>query len=658
MTRSTLLLAVALYWGCAEETTPLEVSHASGASDQLELISPDKADNYYSPWGKEYTVTGRTTLRIEAEYAGRSDEERLARARTLVTYRQTVVAFFLNEYLVEKDETDRNQYYGSFNALTKNGSWEDLGLEAVDELTYALDFRQELTGPHGLLGKLPIRYDAQGRVYLDLRMGRIGTAEMQELEIGREWFAQDPWRTFNPRRVPADAQEEIRLYIEAQTRSSDTWLDYGQLLADGVIDIGVHLGYDYHKAYHIDHARSVYNFLDYEGFESPVQSFEWLRRDSGPMVKTIETPVGPAQLRVSLFWGQPYTDTDPDTQAGAARLRHDMLYSLAKREVIIYGGHGGSFHGFLMGNWHRTAAGTIDDTELAEIELPEHYQVVLAEACDTYAIGQGFYLNPAKAARDNLDVITTTRYTDAAQAGSIEDFLAAFTRLDHGAPRLSETLLDMSDESGWAVPAYGVHGVDANPRRHPFASVDLLGAACSFDGDCGGEGNYCLRRGFGGVCTFECTADDGCGADGLCQGAARNGFYEVKVCAPKPKPKARIRFATAVPVPDSDLNGDGVFDASDDEAVTIVNRGDAPADLSGWALGDFMGARFTFPAGFTLGPGEEVTIYGSGGTLSGALRLSDRVERLSLIDARGGEIDTLRWFYPSPGEVLYGDDDA
>lgn len=47
-----------------------------------------------------------------------------------------------------------------------------------------------------------------------------------------------------------------------------------------------------------------------------------------------------------------------------------------------------------------------------------------------------------------------------------------------------------------------------------------------------------------------------------------------------------------------------------DEFVEVVNRGTAPADISGWVLGaDDAGQNFTFPAGTTLLPGQRIRIY-------------------------------------------------
>jgi rubrerythrin len=51
-----------------------------------------------------------------------------------------------------------------------------------------------------------------------------------------------------------------------------------------------------------------------------------------------------------------------------------------------------------------------------------------------------------------------------------------------------------------------------------------------------------------------------------------------------------------------------------DEYITYENTGDAPLDLSGWTVTDSSGTTYTFPDGFTLAPGAQVTLYTGSGT--------------------------------------------
>jgi competence protein ComEC len=55
-------------------------------------------------------------------------------------------------------------------------------------------------------------------------------------------------------------------------------------------------------------------------------------------------------------------------------------------------------------------------------------------------------------------------------------------------------------------------------------------------------------------------------------------------------------------------------DNLNDEYVVFTNTGDEPLDLSGWTVADEVGKTYTFPDGFTLDPGEEVTLHTGSGT--------------------------------------------
>ncbi|MGB9965945.1 lamin tail domain-containing protein [Halobacterium hubeiense] len=51
-----------------------------------------------------------------------------------------------------------------------------------------------------------------------------------------------------------------------------------------------------------------------------------------------------------------------------------------------------------------------------------------------------------------------------------------------------------------------------------------------------------------------------------------------------------------------------------DEYVVFENTGDDPLALGGWTVSDEAGHTYAFPSGFTLGPGEEVTLHTGSGT--------------------------------------------
>ena len=58
----------------------------------------------------------------------------------------------------------------------------------------------------------------------------------------------------------------------------------------------------------------------------------------------------------------------------------------------------------------------------------------------------------------------------------------------------------------------------------------------------------------------------------------------------------------------------GPMNDPDDEYVEYVNSGDGTLDLTGWSVSNTEGATYEFPDGFTLAPGETVTLYTGRGT--------------------------------------------
>ncbi|MFB6117969.1 lamin tail domain-containing protein [Halosegnis sp.] len=77
--------------------------------------------------------------------------------------------------------------------------------------------------------------------------------------------------------------------------------------------------------------------------------------------------------------------------------------------------------------------------------------------------------------------------------------------------------------------------------------------------------------------------------------------------------------ALAVATVHADAEGDD-RDNLNDEYVTFENTGDAPLELGGWTVTDAAGATYTFPDGFTLGGGAQVTLHtGSGDNTDTAL---------------------------------------
>jgi len=633
------------------------------------VVVPDgKEDNFLSANAQEYVVEGVTTVTIESELAGAPEEEKLARVQKLIPLKQIAVGWFLNQYLGDK-HGDANAEYGGFSSLTKNGSYEQLNITAIDETSYQFTFRQEVGGKLDLLESLPTSMGEDGRRHFDLTIGKINNADMERLETNNEWYRTAPWDEFDPSTVDASRLDTLSLTIWPEPRSVDAWFDYDKLFADGKVTVGVHFGWDYLKSYHLVHSRSIYNWLvDSEHFTSPVAVYEDYNRNSGPLTKVIHANDKDVTVEVSLYWGKVGTEEDPDTDAGGKVLEQDLRNSLATREVIMFFGHAGPFYGFTMSNWRKTNEGDLDDAEIPFIDMPaDTYQIVFAEGCDSYGIGGAFALNPNKPHLENLDLTTLTSFGTASTPLSVMDSLRAVFASDardqHTPVTFMTWIQSMEDNTYWLNSMYGVHGVDDNPHSHPYAS-DKLCQPCEEDSDCGGVGNKCTRLNAAEVyCTYFCTADDGCPEGYECREVSVGGMMSSKRCAPKSltcnmdpgeavEPTVILNELYVEPF--EDANGDGHTDESEDEFVELVNASEHEVDLTGWYLADSSLTRHFFEPGTRVAPGKAIVLFGGGdlasfGSLgdsqvqiaSNQLGLSNEGDRLTLIDVRDHVVDEV-----------------
>ena len=599
--------------------------------DETQIVPPGKEDNFLSATAQEYMVEGKSTVTIEAALANASEEEKLVRVYELIPLQQIVIGWFLNAYLVEKSDHDDNKAYGGFSGLTKNGAYEELDIVALDATTYQFTFHQEFGGKLDLLQKLPTTMGDDGKRHFDLTVGKISNEKMAQLDTNDEWYRESPWSSFDAAKVDASRLDTVNLAVWPEPRSIDAWFDYNRLFEDGKLTMGIHFGWDYHNNYHIEHSKEVYNWLvDNQKFTSPVGSYDEYERTSGPLTKTINANGKTVQVEISLYWGKPGSATDPDTAAGGIQLEADMKESFKTRDVIMFSGHSGPFYGFALANWRVTDEGDLDDSEISDLDMPaDKYQVVIAEGCDTFSLGQSFRMNPAKEGAKNIDIITTTSFSNASTAAAVKDSITAMVGTgydgDHEPKTLLTYLRDMDSNSYWFSTMYGVHGIDDNPHVHPYAATDNLCKPCTSNTECGGIGNKCSKLNANEkFCTFECTDDDGCPAGYQCLPAASGYTMSTMQCAPM-----NLTCETAPPVPEGpsailnevfaspkteggDANGDGVASSGDDEFVEIVNTTNKVVDLTGWQIADTYMTRFAFPGGTKLDPGQAVLVFGGG----------------------------------------------
>jgi hypothetical protein len=518
--------------GCAPDD-------ADGDPEDGVFVDEGKEDDYFSLTAQEFLVEGTATVDVEASYTTTAAKE--ARAKELIGYRQIAIAWFMTQYLVDKEEDEANHAFGGFGGMAKAGAFEDLNVHAIDANTYEFTFKQIIAGRRELLDLLPLDTGPGGKPAFDLEVGTPTNEEMAQLETNAEWYRSAPWDEWNPSTVPASKKETLTFTIVPERASSDAWFDVAKLVSDGVLDIDVHFGWDYHNAYHVKHARALYNWLRDEGFRAPVTDFDRLTRTSGDFTKSIRANGRSLSVKIRIFYGKTGTDTDPDTDAGGIVLENDMRASLKTRDVVVYSGHSGPFYGFALANWRKTSEGDLDDADMRTMDLPRtKYQVVLAEGCDTYQIGQAFKDNPNKAGQ-NIDVITTTSFSNAETPRAVTDFITHLIKRDSRnnlRPETARSLLKDLDSNSYSFHTmYGLHGIDDNPALHPFGVRANLGKSCSVNADCGGVGNMCVTFPTGGKkCTAACSADRGCGTGYKCRLLASQSTSTIygSACAPVP----------------------------------------------------------------------------------------------------------------------------
>lgn len=502
------------------------------------VVPEGKEDDFFSERASEYIVEGKTTVVIESSLANASAAKKEKRVRELIGYKQIAISWFLTQYLVDKEDDASNADYGGMGGIAKNGAFEDLGVTALNATAYEFTFRQIVAGGNNLISALPTRRTGDKTLF-DLEIGKPSNEQLAQLETNGEWYRQSPWDAWNSSTVSASQKETLALSIARERASTDAWFDVNKLIADGTLDIDIHFGWDYHNAYHITHAKAMFSWLKAQGFTAPVATFAKLTRDSGPFIRTLKADGNPLTIEVRLFYGITGGANDPDTAIGGKALEADMRASLAKRDVIIYSGHSGPFYGFALANWRVTTEGDLDDSEMSSVTMPENrYQVVVAEGCDTYQVGEAFLRNPAKADRGLIDIITTTSFSNAATPESVKDIIRALIARDSNnrlRPATVKSLLTELDGNSYEFNTmYGFHGIDSNPALHPFANIGKACEKCSKNADCGDNGNMCATVGQSGKrCVAACTDDRGCGVGYACRAIASGGSIAGKACVPK-----------------------------------------------------------------------------------------------------------------------------
>jgi hypothetical protein len=597
MSRRILLgvvgLGAAALVACSSDSSDPATSPGGGTAS---VVPPGKADDFFSTHGQEYTVTGRTRGAIESTCLSASaDSPDPAKACALqaIGLKNFAIAWFLNQYMIDKQDAP-NQDWGGFTAMTRPESYDALEIGAADPNgAFEYRFTSELSGPFDLLDKLPTTPCGDGEKCFDLEIPVLATSTLQQ----NEWYRKAPYNAYKPETYTGE-KETITLSIKPFPRSNDAYLEYGKLFsaeqlakAGGALKIGMFVGWDYYDArYDLQTAKEVYRWLVTDrGFKSPVGSYDQLGIDSGDLEKTIRVLGKEVPVRVKLVHpGQ----GDPANPTFAGRMKAELVKAFAERQVVLFEGHAGPLYGFALANWNATEAGELDDTELPFLSIPENfYQVVMASGCDTYMVADSLYLNPVKQGRVDLDVITTTSFSNAAGKGRTSKVVmdAVFNQEHSGElkPKMYGELLRKLNQEYWMTPIYGVHGIDDNPRVNPLADFSKSCEPCSSHASCGGFDTLCVDLGGGDKrCAAKCESNNDCPSGYSCFDMREGNTIISKNCAPTTLSCSGGDTTPAVPW----INEIHYDNAGTDIDEGVELAGKAGLDLTGYVLWFYNGS--------------------------------------------------------------------
>ena len=418
----------------------------------------------------------------------------------------------------------------------------------------------------------------------------LPNSTLSQLTTGSEWYRKAPFNAYDPGTYTGD-KETLALTIKPYPRSNDAYLEYAKLFspdqlakAGGALRIGIFVGWDYNDGrFDLQTAKELYRWLTQDkGFKSPVGSYEELKVDSGEFTKTIK--VNGKDVAVAVLLVHP-GQGDPAKEAFAGQMKASMIKAFGERQIMIYEGHAGPLYGFSMSDWNVTVAGELDDTELPGLSIPENfYQVVLASGCDTYMVADSLYENPVKQGRVDLDVITTTSFSNAAGKGRTSKVLLDAVINEDAAgqlkPKMFGEIMRNLNAEYWMTPLYGVHGIDDNSRVNPFADFSKLCEPCAAASECGGFDSQCVDYGGGSKhCATKCETNNDCPTGYNCFDIRFSDTIS-KDCAP-----TTLSCGAAPPAgPVVWVNEINYENAGTDVGEGVEFAGTAGADLTGFSL--------------------------------------------------------------------------
>ena len=513
--RPALLLSLACAASACDGTDP------ATDTDDYEVVPEGKEDSFRSPTALEFSAKADATVTLPDSAGTASDADRLAQATDLVSAKLLQIGWFLNLYVADKEPEDANKSYGGFHAMARNSSVKSLAITPIDKLHFKFNFEATLAAQNSFLSLLPGTSTAGGK-QIALAMGALTNAEL----LAGGWQGRFDVHGWDPTKQPAAAIETLPMVVAPNPRSSNAYLDYNRLYADGKLEVGAQFGWDYNAGRQdLANAEQLFDELVNLGFTSPVATFKELGLDSAPLTRAGTYNGKPVQISVKLV--HPGMVASPS--ADAVKLRNALLALLATKEVVLFNGHAGVSGRLLPADFQSTSAGNILPTEYPTLSLVDGYQILLVEGCQTYArFTDGFRQNPKKRGPNgelkDMDIVTSTSYTWTTQGAEAMEAilfpLIGTTASRNIAPVTWDDVLRAMNAAPSQTAFMGVNGIDGDPHAHPYARTDKLGASCASSTTCGGTGNVCLKQGTKKACASVCIDDAGCPSAYRCSAIA------------------------------------------------------------------------------------------------------------------------------------------
>lgn len=465
-----------------------------GASDGVVTRIPGgKADDYYSDVAAEFEIRGELPVDVP-EDATESDRHEAARQRV------DAFVVYLTTFLTNKIEGFfTNLDYGGYAAMVRNQSAETVEL-VEDSSGLRVRFTVDVAGPKDLPSAIGTSFD----LLMPEGAGTEGRA------------SQAAVRSFDPEAYTG-ALERVPCTLEAIPAARNGYPEYEAFFEDGIFDITMFQGHDYNEERtdlvesfvylaglllngfsdaEIDYldapdetvqraVRAVLRESAPHEYQVMVDQIARLHAGSGPFVKTMLADGREVRVEVRIFHSEMFR-TDRAGQRALA------LSELVNRDVFFYNGHAGPWYGFYL-----DAAGEAEvrETEFASIDFSDRQQLFIANGCQTYSqYADMMYAHPLKD-ESNLDVITTVNYS----VGQGSDMLVlTLTQTDFEGRHVAwsyDDLIRAFNENQVNADRnvfYGVSGIDQNPKLHPYANLERVGAPCATTSDCGDpNGNVC-----------------------------------------------------------------------------------------------------------------------------------------------------------------------